>query len=164
MSVIGIDPGLKGAMVALGDNGALLWFCCADYDCGPFQRYAQGKRFAPSAVRDFLSHGRPDIVCIEQQSGRPAQGRGSLMSIAWQQGFFEGACMGLELPFVLARPQAWRKSVNAQSNGENPKGVSLRVAEQLYPDVNFVLPGRRKPHDGFVDALLIARHAWKENR
>jgi crossover junction endodeoxyribonuclease RuvC len=164
MTYLGIDPGLKGAMVALDEAGELVFWCCADVMVGVWPAFVTGKKISGPPVRQFLISTAAVMVCIEQQSARPMQGRTSLMSIARQEAIFEGQCQALQIPYSLVRPQAWRKSVNATAKGENPKDVSLRIAEQLYPEFDFVLKGRRKPHDGLVDALLIARHCWKENR
>lgn len=40
------------------------------------------------------------------------------------------------------------------------KATSLRAAQAIFPGESFILPRCRKPHDGVVDAALIAYHGW----
>jgi hypothetical protein len=63
----------------------------------------------------------------------------------------------LDINFVP--PQAWTGALHkkAPMTFANPKESSLYVARQLWPDQNFLATERsRVPHDGVVDAALIA--------
>lgn len=67
---------------------------------------------------------------------------------------------------VLLPPKFWQKYVwknnyivYKNNNGriqKDTKATSLKAAFELFPNVSFVLKRCRKPHDGLVDAALIA--------
>mgnify|MGYP000753563751 CR=1 FL=1 len=94
-------------------------------------------------------------------------------------GILEGFIGAFELPFIKVAPKTWQKVAflgvpeirNSPTNeqvakaklGESPKGsvntkaMALIAAERLYPKVNLLATTRsKKPHEGIVDALLIA--------
>ena len=94
-------------------------------------------------------------------------------------GILEGFIGAMEFPFIKIAPKGWQKvchvgiptvylpPTNEQilktKPGETPKGsvdtkaMSLLAAERLFPKTSFLATSRsKKPHDGLVDALLIA--------
>ena len=72
-------------------------------------------------------------------------------------GLVRGILAGRQIPYVLVRPQEWQKVMLAGY----PKGSEYLVASRRWPSHDFRASERcRKPHDGMVDAALIAAYGF----
>ena len=59
----------------------------------------------------------------------------------------------------------WKKPKMAKGQKFDTKAAALVAAKRLWPDEKFLATERSKvPHDGIVDALLIAEHTRREFR
>jgi hypothetical protein len=59
----------------------------------------------------------------------------------------------------------WQKVMLEGVLGDDTKDRALVAARNLWPDANFTMERARKPHDGVVDALLLAeygRRTWRQ--
>jgi hypothetical protein len=71
---------------------------------------------------------------------------------AWEMGL---AAAGI--PFERVTPQKWKSAMGIPKGSD--KAASIRRAEELFPDVDFVPPGCRVKSDAFAEALLLAEYA-----
>jgi len=92
-------------------------------------------------------------------------------------GFLEGVVVGGQMPFTKVQPKAWQKvcfegvtpitkpGTRAKGRGAyDTKAMALIAAQRLYPSVDLRKSSRaEKPHDGIVDALLLAHYAKVKN-
>jgi len=151
---IGIDPGKRGALVALGPQGAavrLLASCYAGPDLVPALLVA--------ALHDVRQQaGGGDVsVGVEAQQSMPRQGLSSTFRTGANYGRICGVVGALGWPLHVWRPQAWRKAAGITvGRGSDPKAATIAAVSARLPEVD-LLPGRcRKPHDGIADAAGIA--------
>ena len=148
---IGIDPGAKGGIAILGDDGELL------------ELYRMPKH--PVNIKEILHSARNNYplpkVTIEKSQAMPKQGVCSMYSYGLHNGILIGICEGLDLPYELVRPQIWKKAVIPEGEDRKDKDVSIRVAENLFPAIDLVPYRCRVPQDGMAEAALIAHYAWK---
>lgn len=147
VSVVGVDPGLGGALVYLSkqDHNAVLPMPLAgrDIDLG--------------RIAAWLSERHVDLVCIEQVHAMPKQGVTSTFSFGKGYGGILGVCAALKLPVLLASPQAWKKVVLAGTSRDKQAAVA-HVARR-WPSVQLMVGQARKPHDGIADATCLAEFA-----
>lgn len=137
----GIDPGVTGAIVILNEAGGL-------EEAIVMPNEADLVKVAKTLRNAF--------VTIEDPSPNPAWGVASAWGFARHIGYLQGT-----FPWaVRVRPQAWQKDVWMKELVEGkkcPKEKSHVMAKTIWPLVDWRATARsRNPHDGLVDAALIA--------
>jgi crossover junction endodeoxyribonuclease RuvC len=155
---VGIDPGLHGAVVALGSDGIIEWFDTPVLKTGKGDRHD----FVPTEMATRLRtltgnvpYGALRIV-LEQAQAMPKQGVTSMFSMGKGYGIWLGILAALQLPYELVRPAEWTRSMLHGATGEG-KGRSLAVASRLFPALPLMKPGGRVLSlDGRADAALMA--------
>jgi crossover junction endodeoxyribonuclease RuvC len=146
--VIGIDPGINGA-IAIFHDGVLL--SIVDM---PTVEVASGKsmkrHISAALLRDILD-GYPHLhVVIEKVGAMPGQGVTSMFNFGRSAGIIEGVVAGLKLSSTYVTPNMWTKFVGRAAG----KDASRMRAMELFP-TRFELFKRAKD-DGRADAALIA--------
>ena len=152
-TVLGIDPGLSGALAFLGDGEAVL------YDMPVQNKGKGGHEIDMPALVALLRDLAPGIVVIERQQTRTRDGKVQAFTTGLGFGALRMACVALGLPHELPTPQAWKKAMLAgETPDENPKVTSLRVARRLFPLADL---GPKKDA-GRAEALLIAEYGRRQ--
>lgn len=160
MNILGIDPGLDGALCILPiDDTAPLF-----YDTPVLEVRGKGGTRREYNLPAMASLLRPWIgarVAIEQVHAMPGQGVRSMWTMGFGVGAWEGVLAGLSMSYQRVTPQRWKK-VLMDGMGHEKDASRLR-ALQLFPACAAML--HRKKDHGRADALLIAewlrRTAWK---
>jgi hypothetical protein len=124
--------------------------------------------------------GAPSIFVIEKQSPRPSvmvradekpcpeckrvgKNTGSLAN--WHRGYslalLEMLCVCLGLRYALVAPRTWQADMLRDvPHVRDTKQAALVVAKRLWPNQNWLASERsKKPHDGIVDASLLALYS-----
>ena len=144
---IGVDPGLRGGVAALGTDGAVL----AAFDMPITTHPKAGKTVD---ARRLPVHRMPvDTVVIEEVEPRPANGPRPAM----RQGMGYGIIIAAWTPDVYVRAARWKRDLGVTAD----KQTSIELARQLWPadfDRHFCGP-RGGVRDGRVEAALIAHWA-----
>lgn len=149
-TVLGIDPGLTGAIVCLRAHEVLI---CHDM---PIE-VGTGKRrrvSAPALVHllsGLIERYQPAAVAVEQVSARPNEGVVSSFSFGRSLGVLEGAVAALGLEITYHSPASWKRRYGLAGR---PKDASRAKALELYPKAVPWL--KRKKDHGRADAILIA--------
>lgn len=157
MLFVGIDPGKKGAAVALAEDGSVFSSLLLPHT---------GKDFD---VREFLGwieqicwdSGEPLAtvsVIIEALGSRPhaRMGASSAITMGKNWGRLEGTLAGLKCRYDIVTPQKWQKEICP--GGGDSKDRSIAACKRLVPALD-LKPGRRtKDHDGLADAACIAEY------
>ena len=158
--IIGIDPGLNGAVVVLCSNGTWKeWF---DIPIIETKERKKKKRDFDSDEMAHLVRGLNATVYIEKQQTRPKEGRSSTYKTGRSMGLWEGILAALVLPHFFVTARTWQKVMYKGVIGES-KDRSLLACENLYPDLPIFGP-RGGFKDGRADAALIARYGWLKER
>jgi len=158
MMIIGIDPGMKGAIAFRRGRGVTVRPL-------PVLRVTKNKRAVDEVtVRQILEHRRSAIqhVYIEKVQSMPGQGIASAFNFGAGWGLLRGICVGLHLPYTLVHPTTWKR-VMCKDMPKGTKDVAILVAKRLFPDVSLKRTARStKDDDGLADALCIAEYGRRQ--
>lgn len=160
--VIGIDPGKKGGIAAVGDDGSVL-------DVVQMPDTAQDMLLTLRELVCSCRRDGGDAVCyVEKVGGIPGQGASAAFNFGRGCGHLEMCLLALEVRTVYVTPQRWQKSYGVGSSSITKstaaekrahKNALKAVAQRLYPSL-----GRRVTLQT-CDALLIADYGvWEEAR
>lgn len=151
--VIGIDPGIQGAIVAITRNKFAFWNM-------PIEQVGKRSEIDYFAFKELLkSVARPDSVIVLEVA--IALAMGSTHAFNYGRGFaaLEIAIKELGLTAATIRPHIWCAELHEGISQElKPKVRAALAVEKLYPKFAKLIPRSKKGkmHEGVVDALLIA--------
>ena len=148
MNVMGIDPGLSGALAVIDADGPYVAHLLM-----PTIKLGKRNRVNGAAVAEFVRDQSPDAVFLERVSSMPGQGVASCFSFGHSAGIVEGVTTALGIPLTLVTPQAWKKGAGLIGS---EKDAARARAVQLYPTVSDL--ALKSKGQAIADALLIARH------
>lgn len=153
--ILGIDNGISGALVFMTDDGDL-----GPMSLMPIQKSRKGNEINIHEVWNFVSriweHIDPEelIVTIEEPGGSKSAAAAASMSGSFHA--LRAMCALKGLPVHRITPAAWQKKMIPGAKGET-KALALTKARELWPQEAFLASPRcTKPHDGLIDAALIA--------
>lgn len=157
--VIGIDPGCKGAMVALHSSGEVRWRR-ADTKAG-YQPHALKRgitsRLYQDALEELAEGAEVRMALVELPTTRPKESAISGQRSGIHVGTWLGLLTALRWPHELIHPSRWAKALGIRvPKGGSQKAEALALVQARLPDLRIVPPSARKPHDGIVDAGAIA--------
>ena len=152
MKVIGIDPGLSGAIAILEDNKVV-----GIYDMPVMAEGKKNKRQLNSAqlVNIIKNNIRSDdeiAVVVEQVNAMPGQGVTSMFNFGQTFGAIKGVCAALNLSIFFVRPSKWKKHfelINSSKDSSRTKVI------EMYPSLSSQLSKKKDVNKS--DAILIAR-------
>lgn len=153
MILVGIDPGKKGAVVALNQSGGVE-FTAVMKDVSWFADQIEAlKKSAENQIKVYL----------ERAQAMPKNGAVSMFNYGVGYGELIGVLVALQIPFETVPPAVWTKTMHqSKKDTLTPKARSLQAAQRLFPTVSLKDPHSsdraKKPHEGIVDALLIAEY------
>jgi hypothetical protein len=163
--VIGVDIGQSGAIVVVEDGRIL-----AKYPMPVFDGRTDSRKFAA-----ILAKNRTDNchVVMEKFAGFFGYAKSGACSISRQLGNIESIVELLKIPYTQVIPRVWQKEMwvgtkdySKKSKGKDirdTKRISLIAARKLAPDEKFLMTKRStKPHDGLVDAFLMAMYGYRK--
>jgi len=155
LTFIGVDPGLDGAIAII--DGDLITIKVM-----PTIIIKKGKKnkrtISHKGIKEIFEVIKGEsYAIIEKQHAMPGQGVVSMLTIGIGYGSLLQILVDFEVPFEEVRAQEWQKEFGIGKG--NTKEQALDVCQRLFPNLS-LLPNRRykKPHDGVVDALLIAEY------
>jgi crossover junction endodeoxyribonuclease RuvC len=158
MRIMGIDPGLTGAVAIIGGGEVVLRDT-------PIMLVKNGKKmkmeYLPAEMAAILHDNRSleEHVFLEKVSAMPGQGVTSMFGFGKGYGIWIGILAALRIPYTLVTPQAWKKEI---MQGMKDKDAARLRALELYPEVVSKLT--RKKDIGRADALLIAEYGRRITR
>lgn len=170
MIVIGIDPGVQGVMVALGDVDVLAGCAqslLADQFPLPAQAVAWVERVdsvnnIPAVV--YILKPFKDEPCMAWLEGFrpfPKISRSTHMKLGISQGAWQAALASFDIPCTIVYPAVWQKAMHVGASGKTTKARSLHAAHLTFPSVSLRNPAKpksRKEDHNLADALLIAEY------
>jgi crossover junction endodeoxyribonuclease RuvC len=153
--VIGIDPGVSGAVAVLFRAPQGTAVHCWDM---PTVEVRGKRHVCPHGLRSLLAkEASPDYlvdaIVLEHVQGVQGTGATSAFSFGRSFGLVEGVVAGLALPLMLVRPQAWTKALGVSRD----KGAHRKAAANLWPRQASLFA--RVKDDGRADAALLC-HWW----
>ena len=152
MKIIGIDPGLSGAIAILEDNKVLSIF-----DMPVMAEGKKNKRQLNSAqlvdiIKENIKINGDIAVVVEQVNAMPGQGVTSMFNFGQTFGAIKGVCAALKLPIFFVRPSKWKKHFDLLNSS---KDSSRTKVIEMYPSLSNQLTKKKDVNKS--DAILIAR-------
>ncbi len=152
MKILGIDPGLSGAIAILENNKVL-----GIYDMPVMAEGKKNKKQLNSAqlvniIKENMQNNEEVVVVVEQVNAMPGQGVTSMFNFGQTFGAIKGICAALKLPIFFVRPSKWKKYfelINSSKDSSRTKVI------EMYPSLSNELS--RKKDVNKSDAILIAR-------
>lgn len=156
MIYIGIDNGLTGGLVALSDHpGPPI-----DMSVMPTRGKSKGNEVDAEFVFSFLERfNRETTTVILETPGKHSPGVQALCSMWDSYGAIRGVleCRGFRHHRIT--PQAWQKFMLPGCEKGDTKPAALAKVRQIWPGEKWLKTERcSKPHEGLVDAALIAEY------
>lgn len=160
---IGIDIGKQGAISVLDSDGVVTNYAT------PLIK----KEFDMLAFHKILStyQGEDVHVVFEDLRAIHLVSSASTFSLGGMAYATQMACVCLYLPFTPINPKVWQsemftgvKEIRVLKKGNikdsrDTKAMALVAVKRLFPSVNLCASERAKvPHDGIVDAILMAEY------
>ena len=141
MTVIGVDPGMRGA-IAYVDHGHLL--TVADMP-------AVGGDISTALLTQMVRmHDDVTWGAVEKVHSMPGQGVSTTFKFGMAYGMVRAAVGGLLVPMEEPTPNVWKKSFNLDSDKEKARLLALK----LFPDRAELF--KNKQDHGRAEAALIA--------
>ncbi len=105
-----------------------------------------------------ITKDRDCLCALEKAQAFPAQGRSSIFTYGVYTGYCEMALAALSLPYEVVSPQTWQKSMHngIDAKIKLPKVRSALKMQRLMGLDAFMVGKQRDPHDGLIDAALLA--------
>ena len=153
MLIIGIDPGISGA-ICFFQNGEII-------DVIDMPSMADGKKnkrqinsqqvFNEVSERIINIPKKEIIVVIEQVSAMPGQGVTSMFNFGQSFGVLKGICSAMQLSMYFVRPAKWKKYYGLI---KTEKDASRTKVIEIFPYISNKLS--KKKDSNKADAILIA--------
>jgi len=164
---IGVDCGLSGAIVIISERGLI-----ENRYLMPTAKAGKGYEIDINQLYGLifgLKENRNPVMIIEDP-GYHAPSAAGLRSMTYSYACMRTMATVLSLPHHLIRAQTWQKLFFSRP-AKMPKGqkfdtkaAALRSAQMIWPKEDWTPTERaRKPHDGLVDAALIAEWGRRNN-
>lgn len=149
-NIIGIDPGLFGAVAVLSERGEFRNVHDLPIICDRALSWIDGDQ-----LRTLLLEAGPGRVIVERVSAMPKQGVSSSFRFGLGFGSILSVVQALQMPLEFVTASQWKRALGLSAD----KKASLHKARLLFPDAELHLAG----HHGRAEALLIARW-WIHHR
>jgi hypothetical protein len=158
MMYIGIDPGKDGGIAAIHENQLRLHTIPKIGKLVDLHKLKE-------ILEAYTNYGKYDhIILLENVHSLPGMSAKSNFAFGENKGQWQGLLVALGLKYQEVAPKAWQKvawegipMMKKSNKKTDTKAMSLAAAKRLFPDVDFRRSERAtKPHDGLVDATLMA--------
>ena len=153
MLIIGIDPGISGA-ICFFDNGQVKEIIDMPVmaDGKKNKRQINGPQTYNEILKRINNYPKKDIiVVIEQVSAMPGQGVTSMFNFGQSFGVLKGICSAMQLSMYFVRPAKWKKYFGLI---KTEKDASRTKAIEIFPYISSQLS--KKKNSNKADAILIA--------
>ena len=152
MIIIGIDPGISGAVCIL-TNGKIteIYEMPTMIDGKKNKKQVNGAEIT-NIINKEIENEKDVKVVIEHVSAMPGQGVTSMFNFGQSFGVLKGICAALKLPVHFIRPVKWKKHFNL-INSE--KDASRTKVIEAFPYISSKISKKKDANK--ADAILIAR-------
>ena len=162
--ILGVDPGGHGAFVLLHTKFNRRLIYKNDILMMPGRKLKDG--YNVDEMCNWLkemSEKYTIYTYMEHNHALGNVGANSSYIFGWYSGIAYGLCLAYTESINMVSPKVWQNAIRdssdvvLDSNGKvDTKPTALRMAGRIFPGVSFIPPKYRTPHDGVVDAALIA--------
>ncbi|MGD9540815.1 hypothetical protein [Methylocystis sp.] len=159
MTILGIDPGLDGAIAVLTDSGELVEI----RDMPTLLDGAKGRRAVnPALFASIIYSTQASRAYCELVGPRPTDGTAGAFGFGRTRGIIEGVLAAAGVPLELIAPPAWKRSAGIAPGKEN-KDSARSVAISRWPS-QAALFARKCDCDRAEAALIGVAGLLREGR
>ena len=141
MKVVGIDPGLNGAIAILQDKKVLSITDMPVMADGKKNKRQLNNAQLAEILRKNTSEGDEISIVVEQVNAMPGQGVTSMFNFGQTFGAIKGVCAALQLPIFFVRPSKWKKYfelINSSKDSSRTKAI------EMYPNLSDQLAKKKR--------------------
>lgn len=144
MIYVGIDPGKKGAIAVIMEDGKV--------EVSPLAGILLGTI--------LMALGKEQCrCCLEKVHAMPKQGVSSTFTFGAQYGWIKGQLDAYGVSYQEIPPERWKKEFGLNTD----KQKSIEVCRQLFPSANLRPTERSRVDDNnMAEALLMAEYARRK--
>ena len=151
MRIIGIDPGLSGAIAILEDNKVKELFDMPVMSDGKKNKRQLNSAHLVKIIKDNINDSENTVMVVEQVNAMPGQGVTSMFNFGQSFGVLKGICSAMQLSMHFVRPAKWKKYFGLI---KTEKDASRTKVIEIFPYISSQLS--RKKDSNKADAILIA--------
>ena len=158
MFIIGIDPGINGAICLFKDGKIVDVFEMPKMAVGKKNKsQVNASQIFNEIQKAVEGEDKTKVIAvIEQVSAMPGQGVTGMFSFGQSFGVIKGVCAALKLPVILVRPVKWKKHFNLLNS---EKDASRTKVIETYPYIASELSKKKDANK--ADAILIAKYYFE---
>ena len=157
MYIIGIDPGISGAVCFFKDGKIIDVIDMPSMSEGKKNKKQVNGNQLFNEINFRLNEISKDETCVvvEHVTAMPGQGVTSMFNFGQSFGVIKGICSAMQLPIHFIRPTKWKKYFNLINTS---KDASRTRAIEIFPKISDEL--KRKKDSNKADAILIASYYY----
>jgi|TARA_R110000772_G_scaffold263638_1_gene383524 hypothetical protein len=159
--IVGIDNGLDGGLCAISlfDGGVISKMAM------PTIMVGEKREIDTREIKEWLLYlNTPFHLAIEEPLAH-AKSSQAMRSMALSFGKLIGMAETNNYEVQRVAVHKWQKRILGKISRGTSKQVAFEKAEERVPDEQWLKNSRcRVPHDGMVDAFLIARYFWETKK
>lgn len=140
--ILGVDPGLTGAIALLTDNGAIVWVEDMPVIDGDVSSTLLAHR---------LRWTRITTAVVERVASMPGQGVSSVFKFGKGYGQVLGVLSALEIPVIDPTPSQWKREMSLNNDKERSRALAVKTWPKHADDLF-----KRKKDNGRAEAALLA--------
>ena len=153
MLIIGIDPGITGAICFFEDRKIIDLIEMPNMAEGKKQKkQVNGAQIYNEILLRVKNMDKQNIkVVIEHVTAMPGQGVTSMFNFGQSFGVLKGICSAMQLPMYFVRPAKWKKYyslINSKKDASRTKVI------EIFPYISSQLS--KKKDSNKADAILLA--------
>ena len=153
MIIIGIDPGISGAISILENKKVIEVYETPTMIDGKKNKKQVNGAQVTNIIKERLNDDKDIVVVVEHVNAMPGQGVTSMFNFGQSFGVIKGICSALSLPIYFVRPAKWKKHFNLIKTN---KDASRTKVIEIYPEISNKISRKKDSHK--ADAILIARY------
>ena len=153
MIIIGVDPGITGAISILENKKVIEAYDTPTMIDGKKNKRQINGAQVTNIIKERLNQDKEVVVVVEHVNAMPGQGVTSMFNFGQSFGVIKGICAALSVPIYFVRPTKWKKHFNLIKTN---KDASRTKVIEVYPEISSKLS--RKKDLNKADAILIARY------
>ncbi len=153
MLIIGIDPGINGAICFFKNGTVIDLMDMPTMSVGKKNKsQVNGSQIFNEVQKATLNENKKEVLAvIEQVSAMPGQGVTSMFNFGQSFGVLKGVFSAMQIPMDFVTPVKWKKFFNLINTN---KDSSRTKAIEIFPYISSKLS--RKKDANKADAILIA--------
>jgi hypothetical protein len=157
---IGIDIGKKGAIAVIKEDSI-----------DTFKMPIIKDQVDTGSLFSILTSYSHTHIIFEKLGVIYGSSKQTAFSMGYQMGLVEAFCVAMNIPYTAVRAVDWQKEMfkhttvinKSGKTSKDTKAMALVTIKRLFPTLSLTYDKATKPHDGLIDAVLIAEYARKNN-